>query len=105
MARFLPQAGVNRPVDLWGLIAKPFLMLALGALGAAIWWWVGSDPRDAAKLAQNAVSAIRYAPRKPAFRRQMNAYPVEGIDLPRIAICAIALAFAFHKSPVESPQR
>jgi hypothetical protein len=43
--------------------------------------------------AQDAVTTVRNAPRKLAFRKQTNAHPVEGIDDPRIAICTIAQSF------------
>ena len=71
----------------------PIVMMILGAVGAAIWWWIRSNPRDAAYVARDAVTVVRNAPRKLAFRRQLNAHPVEGIDDPRIAICAIGQAF------------
>lgn len=71
----------------------PIIMLILGAAGAAIWWWVRNNPRDALHVAQDAATTIRNAPRRLAFRRQTNAHPVEGIDDPRIAICAIGQSF------------
>lgn len=71
----------------------PIVILILGALGSAIWWWVRSNPRDAFHAAQDVATTIKNAPRKLAFRRQVNAHPVEGIDDYRIAICAIAQAF------------
>ncbi len=71
----------------------PIILLILTAIGGAIWWWVRNNPRDAIHAAQDVVATVRNAPRKLAFRRQMNAHPVEGIDDPRIAICAIAQAF------------
>jgi len=71
----------------------PIILLILTAIGGAIWWWVRNNPRDAIHAAQDVVTTVRNAPRKLAFRRQMNAHPVEGIDDPRIAICAIAQAF------------
>jgi hypothetical protein len=67
--------------------------MILGAIGAAIWFWVRNNPRDALHLAQDAATTLRNAPRRIAFRRQTNEHPVEGIDDPRIAICAIAQAF------------
>lgn len=71
----------------------PIIILILSAVGGAIWWWVRSNPREALHTAQDAVTTIRNAPRKLAFRRQSKAHPVEGIDDPRIALCAIAQAF------------
>ena len=71
----------------------PFIMMALAAIGGAIWWWVRSNPREALNVAQNTAETVRNAPRKLAFRKQMNAHPVEGIDDYRIAICALAQAF------------
>ena len=52
-----------------------------------------NNPRDAINAAQDAVTTVRNAPRKLAFRKQTNAHPVEGIDDPRIAICTIAQSF------------
>lgn len=71
----------------------PIVILILSAVGGAIWWWVRNNPRDAMYVAQDAVTTIRNAPRRIAFRRQTGEHPVEGIDDPRIAICAIAQAF------------
>ncbi len=71
----------------------PILLLILSAIGGAIWFWVRNNPRDAIHAAQDAATVIKNAPRKLAFRKQTNAHPVEGIDDPRIAICAIGQAF------------
>lgn len=71
----------------------PILILILGAVGGAIWWWVRSNPREALDVAQDAATTLKNAPRRLAFRRQTNAHPVEGIDDARIAVCAIAQAF------------
>lgn len=71
----------------------PFVIMILGAIGGAIWWWVRNNPSDALHVAQDAATTIKNAPRRLAFRRQTGAHPVEGIDDPRIAICAIAQAF------------
>ena len=71
----------------------PIVLLILSIVGGAIWFWVRNNPRDAVHAAQDAVTVIKNAPRKLAFRKQTNAHPVEGIDDPRIAICAIGQAF------------
>lgn len=71
----------------------PIILLILSALGGALWFWARSNPRDAINAAQDAATVIKNAPRKLAFRKQMNAHPVEVIDDPRIAICAIAQSF------------
>lgn len=71
----------------------PIIIAILAALGGAVWWWVRNNPREAIHTAQDVATTIKNAPRKLAFRRQTNAHPVEGIDDPRIAICAIAQAF------------
>ena len=71
----------------------PIIILILSTLGAAIWWWVRQNPGDAIDTAVDVATTVRNAPRKLAFRKQTNAHPVEGIDDPRIAICAIAQAF------------
>lgn len=71
----------------------PILIAILTALAGAIWWWVRRNPREAFHAAQDAATTLRNAPRRLAFRRQTNQHPVEGIDDPRIAICAIAQAF------------
>lgn len=71
----------------------PFIIMILGAIGGAIWWWVRSNPREAFHVAADAATTIKNAPRRLAFRKQTNAHPVEGVDDPRIAICAIAHAF------------
>lgn len=69
------------------------VILALTAIGGAIWWWARANPREAIDTAADLVTTARNAPRKLAFRKQTNAHPVEGIDDPRIAITAIAQAF------------
>ena len=71
----------------------PVIMVILGAVGAAIWWWIRNNPRDALDAAQDMATTVVNAPRRMAFRKQTNAHPVEGIDDPRIAICGIAQAF------------
>lgn len=71
----------------------PIMILILSVLGGALWYWVRNNPRDAIHAAQDAATMIKNAPRKLAFRKQMNAHPVEGIDDPRIAICAIGQCF------------
>ncbi len=71
----------------------PFIILILTTLGGALWWWARQNPRDALDMAADAATTVRNAPRKMAFRKQTNAHPVEGIDDPCIAICAIAQAF------------
>lgn len=69
------------------------IILVLTAVGGAIFWWARQNPRDAIGVAQDAVTVARNAPRKLAFRKQHNAHAVEGIDDPRIAVCALAQAF------------
>lgn len=71
----------------------PILVLILSVVGGALWFWVRNNPRDAFHVAQDAATVLKNAPRKLAFRKQTNAHPVEGIDDPRIAICAIAQSF------------
>ncbi|WP_341365562.1 hypothetical protein [Yoonia sp. BS5-3] len=71
----------------------PFIILILTTLGGALWWWVRQNPDKAIYAAQDAVTTVRNAPRKLAFRKQTNAHPVEGIDDPRIAVCGLAQAF------------
>ncbi|MDD7971911.1 hypothetical protein [Roseinatronobacter alkalisoli] len=63
------------------------------AIGGAIWWWARRNPEDAISAAQDAVTVARNAPRKIAFRRQLKAHPVEGIDDVRLAIAALGEAF------------
>jgi hypothetical protein len=69
------------------------VIFALTTLGGAIWWWIRMNPRQSLDMAADAVTTARNLPRKLAFRKQTNAHPVEGIDDPRIAICAIGQAF------------
>lgn len=69
------------------------LIAILAAVGGAIWWWIRANPRDALSVADDAVTLVRNAPRKIAFRRQTREHPVEGVDDTRLAITAIALAF------------
>ncbi|MEO0401928.1 MAG: hypothetical protein AAF214_06095 [Pseudomonadota bacterium] len=71
----------------------PILIAVLAAVGGAIWWYVRANPREAIHTAQDLATTAINAPRRLAFRRQTNAHPVEGIDDPRIAICAIAQSF------------
>ena len=71
----------------------PILIMILTAVGGAIWWWVRNNPREAIGTAQDMAVTIKNAPRRLAFTKQTKAHPVEGIDDPRIAICAIAQAF------------
>ena len=72
----------------------PILLLILTAIGGAIWWWMRNNPRDAIDMAADAATTLKNAPRRIAFTRQTREHPVEGIDDPRIAICAIAQSFA-----------
>jgi hypothetical protein len=71
----------------------PIIILMLSLLGGALWFWVRNNPRDAIYAVQDAATVIKNAPRKLAFRKQTNAHPVEGIDDPRIAMCAIGQSF------------
>lgn len=71
----------------------PILILILTAIGGALWYWIRTNPRDALDTASDVATTLANAPRRLAFRRQTNAHPVEGIDDPRIALCAIAQAF------------
>lgn len=71
----------------------PILMAILAAVGGAIWWYIRNNPRDALDTASDVVTTVRNAPRRLAFRKQTKSHPVEGIDDPRIAICAIAQSF------------
>ncbi len=71
----------------------PVLIAILAAIGGAIWWWMRNNPREAIDTAQDVAETIINAPRRLAFRSQVNKHPVEGIDDPRIAICAVAQAF------------
>ncbi|CUH54207.1 hypothetical protein [Shimia marina] len=69
------------------------LIALLTAIGGAIWWWVRMNPREAIDTAADIGTTVINAPRRLAFRRKTGQHPVEGIDDPRIAICAIAQAF------------
>ncbi|WP_071796117.1 hypothetical protein [Natronohydrobacter thiooxidans] len=69
------------------------LIAIMAAIGGVIWWWVRANPRDALSVADDAITVVRNAPRKIAFRRQTKEHPVEGIDDTRLAIASIALAF------------
>ncbi len=71
----------------------PVIIAILAAIGGALWWWVRSNPREAIDTAADVATTIANAPRRLAFRKQTKAHPVEGIDDPRIAICAIAQSF------------
>ncbi|WP_370399045.1 hypothetical protein [Sulfitobacter sp. JB4-11] len=71
----------------------PIIIAILTAIAGAIWWWARNNPREAIHTAQDVATTLKNAPRRLAFRRQTNAHPVEGIDDPRIAICAIAQSF------------
>ena len=71
----------------------PVLIAILAAVGAAIWYYVRSNPRDAIDTAGDLITTARNAPRRLAFRRQTKEHPVEGIDDPAIAIAGIAQAF------------
>ena len=71
----------------------PVILAILAAIGGAIWWWVRNNPREAIDTAADLITTAANAPRRLKFRRQTNAHPVEGVDDPRIAICAIAQSF------------
>ncbi len=71
----------------------PIIIFVLTVAGGIIWWWVRNNPREAIDAAQDLATIARNAPRKLAFRKQLNAHPVEGIDDPNIAVCGIAQAF------------
>lgn len=73
--------------------ALPILIALLAAAGGIIWWWIRSNPRDALSLADDAITVVRNAPRKIAFRRQAREHAVEGIDDARLAVATIAEAF------------
>ena len=83
----------------------PILILILTAVGGAIWFWIRSNPREAIDVAADAATTLRNAPRRLAFRKQTTAHPVEGIDDPRIAICAIGQAFIELDTLPTSEQR
>lgn len=70
-----------------------YIILILTTLGGALYWWARQNPGEALDVAQDAVTTVRNAPRRLAFRRQHTAHPVEGIDDARIAICGLAQAF------------
>jgi len=69
------------------------LIAILTAVGGTIWWWARMNPREAIDTASDLATTAINAPRRIAFRRKTGQHPVEGIDDPRIAICAIAQAF------------
>lgn len=71
----------------------PIIIAILAAVGGVIWWWIRMNPREAIDTAADVATTISNAPRRLAFRKQTKAHPVEGIDDPRIAICAIAQSF------------
>ncbi|WP_373635369.1 hypothetical protein [Yoonia sp. SS1-5] len=71
----------------------PIIILILSTLGAAIWWWVRSNPRDALDIAGDTVTTVKNAPRRLAFRRQTNIHPVDSIDDPEVAVGTMAMAF------------
>ena len=83
----------------------PILIAILTALAGAVWWWVRHNPRQALETAQDAATTLRNAPRRLAFRKQSNKHPVEGIDDPKIAICAIAQSFLELNDLPTSEQR
>ena len=57
------------------------------------------------RSSQDAATTLRNAPRRLAFRKQSNKHPVEGIDDPKIAICAIAQSFLELNDLPTSEQR
>lgn len=71
----------------------PILIAILTAIGGALWWWFRTNPREAIETANDLATTAINAPRRLAFRRQTKQHPVEGIDDPRIALCAIAQSF------------
>ena len=71
----------------------PIIILILSTIGGAIWWWVRSNPSDALSVASDAVTTVKNAPRRLAFRRQTNVHPVEAIDDPEVAVGTMAMAF------------
>ena len=80
-----PSVSILYPLRAKGIL-MPIMILILSVLGGALWYWVRNNPRDATHAAQDAATMIKNAPRKLAFRKRLNAHPVEGIDDPRIAI-------------------
>ncbi len=71
----------------------PVIIAILSAIGAALWWWFRTNPREAIETTQDLATTAINAPRRLAFRRKTGQHPVEGIDDPNIAICAIAQTF------------
>ena len=71
----------------------PILIAILTAVAGAVWLWMRNNPREALDTAVDVATTVRNAPRRLAFRKQTKAHPVEGIDDPRIALCAIAQGF------------
>ena len=71
----------------------PLLIAIVTALGGAIWWWARMNPREAIDTAADLTTTAINAPRRISFRRKAGQHPVDGIEDPRIAICAIAQAF------------
>ena len=63
----------------------PIVILILTAIGGAIWWWARNNPREALRVASDAATTLKNAPRRIAFRRQTQEHPVEGIDDLRVA--------------------
>lgn len=79
--------------------------MILTAVAGAIWFWVRRNPREAIDVAADAATTLKNAPRRLAFRKQTTAHPVEGIDDPRIAICALGQAFIELDSLPTAEQR
>lgn len=71
----------------------PILIAIIAAIGGAIWLWARNNPRDAIDTAIDVAQTAKNAPRRFAFRRQTNQHPVEAIDDPETAICALLQGF------------
>ncbi|MEP3345625.1 MAG: hypothetical protein ABJN34_12300 [Litoreibacter sp.] len=72
----------------------PVILAILGALGAAIFYYIRSrGPISSGRDLIEAASEVRLAARRFGFKRNANRHPAEDIEDPKVAIGGIAVAF------------
>ena len=83
----------------------PILIMIIGAISAAAFWYyrMQAAQRGAADLL-DAANDVRLAARRFGFKRKLNVHPADSIEDPRLAAAGIVSAFAGMSGPVERSQ-